>query len=206
KNLGYYFYDKSIDSAYYYDNKAEKLYRALDDYFNTAVVLLDIALLQLDEKDYTGSEITSISGLFLLDKLKETNEVIRYKSYFYNNLGILFKELTQYEQSIDYNLKAINFKRRLKGNNQYLIDDQINNLANVYKSSKNYDLAITYYNEIFENKTLMSERPDFYAVVLDNYAHTRFLSENYDDLPELFLKALKICDSLGDSYKTIVIN
>src|SRR5690606_30191307 len=167
KNLGYYFYDKSIDSAYYYDNKAEKLYRALNDYFNTAVVLLDIALLQQDENDYTGSEITSITGLFLLDKLDESNEVIRYKSYFYNNLGILFKELSQFEESIKYNLRAIDFKKRLKGNNQYLIDDQINNLANVYKSSKDYDMAIKYYNEIFKNKTLRYERPDFYAVVLD---------------------------------------
>lgn len=206
KNLGYYFYDKSIDSAYYYNNKAEKLYRALDDYFNTAVVLLDIALLQEDENDYTGSEITSIAGLYLLDKLDETNEVIKYKSYFYNNLGILFKELSQYEESINYNLKAIDFKKRLKGNNKYLIDDQINNLANVYKSSKDYDMAIEYYNVIFKNKNLMSERPDFYALVLDNYAHTKFLSENYEDLPGLFLKALSICDSIGDSYKTIVIN
>src|SRR5690606_6707024 len=130
-----------------------------------AVVLLDIALLQQDEKDFTGSEITSIRGLFLLDKLAESNEVIRYKSYFYNNLGILFKELAQFEESIKYNFVAIDLKKRLKGNNQYLIDDQINNLANVYKSSKDYDMAIKYYNEIFENKTLMSERPNFYAVV-----------------------------------------
>jgi two-component system NarL family sensor kinase len=206
KNLGYYFFDKSLDSAYYYDNKAEKLYRALHDHFNTAVVLLDIALLQQDEKDYTGSEITCISGLFLLDKLEETNEVVRYKSYFYNNLGILFKELGQYEESIKYNLRAIELKKRLKGNNKYLIDDQINNLANVYKSSKEYDLAIKYYNELLENKNLRNERPDFYAVVLDNYAHTRFLSENYEQLPDLFLEALRICDSIGDSYKTIVIN
>lgn len=206
KNLGYYYFDRTIDSAYYYNNKAEKLYRSLNDYFNTAVVLLDIALLQQDEKDYTGSEITSIQGISLLDKLEETNEVIRYKSYFYNNLGILYKELSQFEESIRYNLEAIDLKRRLKGNNVILIDNQKNNLANVYKSSKNYDLAIKYYNEIFENKNLRNERPGFYAMALDNYAHTRFLSKNYERLPELFLEALRICDSIGDTYKTIVIH
>lgn len=206
KNLGYYFYDKFIDSAYFYNSKAEDLYRALDDNFNTAVVLLDIALLQQEEKDYTGSEITSITGISLLDQLDESNEVIRYKSYFYNNLGILFKELSQYDESIKYNLKAIDLKKRLKGNNTLLIDNQKNNLANVYKSSEDYELAIKYYNEIFENKNLIAERPDFYAVVLDNYAHTLFLSKNYEQLPGLFLKALRICDSIGDSYKTIVIN
>lgn len=206
KNLGYYFYDKSIDSAYHYNYKAEKLFRALNDHFNTAVVLLDIALLQQDDKDYTGSEITSIKGISLLDQLDETNEVIRYKSYFYNNLGILFKQLSQFDESIKYNLKAIDLKKRLKGNNDYLIDDQINNLANVYKNSKNYNLAIKYYNDILENKNLIKERPGFYATVLDNYGHTLFLSENHKNLPNLFLRALKICDSLGDSYSSIVIN
>ena len=206
KNLGYYYYDYSIDSAYYYNNKAEKLFRALDDNFNTAVVLLDIAMLQKSEKDYTGSEITSITAISLLDELNDTDAVLRYKSYLYNNLSLLFKELEQYEESIDYNLKAIDIKKRLKGNNEELIDNQKNNLANVYKNTKDYDLAIKYYTEILSNKNLKSERPAFYAVVLDNYANTLFLSEKYDQLPGLFLEALKICDSLGDSYKTIVIN
>ncbi|WP_157831528.1 ATP-binding protein [Confluentibacter flavum] len=206
KNLGYYYFDISVDSAYYYNNKAEKLYRNLKDNFTTALVLLDIALLQKNDKDYTGSEITSITGISLLDQLDESDEVIMYKSYFYNNLGILFKELSQFDESIKYNLKAIDLKKRLKGNNTMLIDNQKNNLANVYKNSKDYDLAIKYYNEIFENKNLMAERPDFYAIVLDNYAHTLFLSQNYEQLPGLFLKALRICDSIGDSYKTIVIN
>ncbi|WP_111308609.1 tetratricopeptide repeat-containing sensor histidine kinase [Confluentibacter sediminis] len=206
KNLGYYYYDISIDSAYYYNNKAEKLYTNLKDNYATALVLLDIALLQRNDKDYAGSEITSITGISLLDQLDESDEVVRYKSYFYNNLGIIFKELSQFDESIKYNLKAIQLKKQLKGNNDVLIDNQINNLANVYKSSKNYDLAIKYYNEIFENKKLIAERPGFYAVVLDNYAHTRFLSKNYEQLPGLFLKALKICDSIQDSYKTIVIN
>ncbi len=206
KNLGYYFYDKSIDSAYYYDIKAEKLYRALKDNFNTALVLLDIAFLQQDEKDYIGSEITSIAALSLLDQLDESEEIIRYKSYFYNTLGLIFKELSQFDESIKYNFKALDLLKRLKGNNDILIDGQINNLANVYKSSKDYDMAIKYYNQIFENKNFRTEKPGLYAVVLDNYAHTLFLSEKYEQLPDLFLKALKICDSIGDSYKTIVIN
>ncbi|MEJ2112445.1 MAG: sensor histidine kinase [Flavobacteriaceae bacterium] len=206
KNLGYYYFNRSIDSAYYYDNKAEKLYRELNDNFNTAVVLLDIAIMQRFEKDYTGSELTSTNGLSLLDQLKETNEVKRYKSYFYNELGLIFMELNQFEESIEYNLKAIEIKKELKGENRATINNQKNNLANVYKFSGEYDLAIDYYNQILSNKNLINERPDFYALVLNNYAHTLFLSGDYNQLPDLYLRALKICDSIEDVYNSIVVN
>ncbi|WP_298237726.1 sensor histidine kinase [uncultured Algibacter sp.] len=206
KNLGYYYYDKSIDSAYYYNNNAEKLYRGLKDNYNRAVVLLDIALLQKNDKDYTGSELTSINGLTLLDKLYESENVKRYKSYFYNNLAILFKELSQFDESIDYNLKALNLLSQLQGENNALIDGQKNNLANVYNSSEQYTLANDYYLQILENKNLINERPGFYALVLDNYAYNLFLSNKNSQLPNLFLKALKICESIGDDYKSIVIN
>ncbi|MBU3822011.1 sensor histidine kinase [Flavobacteriaceae bacterium XHP0103] len=207
KDLGYYYFDVLVDSAYYYNNKAEKLYSSLNNNFYTAVVLLDIAMLQRTEEDFAGSEITTITAISLLDELDhQTDSVLRYKSYLYSNLGVVFKELEQYDEAIKYNFKAIELKKRLRGNNEVLIDNQINNLANVYKNTKDYDLAIKYYNEILDKNNIKKERPDFYAMVLDNYANTLFLSKDFSQLPGLFLEALHICDSLGDSYKTIVIN
>src|SRR5690606_27826770 len=85
KTLGYYYFDKSVDSAYYYNSKAEKLFRSLKDDFNTAVVLYDIALLQRSDKDYTGSELTCVNGLSLLDQLQSSNEVIKYRAYCYRS-------------------------------------------------------------------------------------------------------------------------
>ncbi|MDU8885077.1 histidine kinase [Yeosuana sp. MJ-SS3] len=206
KNLGYYYFEKLVDSAYYYDNQALKLYSNRQDKLNTAIVLLDIALLQKNNKDYTGSELISVRALTLLDQLRETDQVKRYKSYFYNNLAILYKELQQFDESIKYNLLALDLNKQLKGDNSRIIEGQKNNLANVYKNSEQYDLAIDYYLQIMANQKLINEHPDFYALVLDNYAHTLYLSNDYSELPNLFLKALKICDSIGDNYKSIVIN
>ncbi len=206
KNLGYYYYDISVDSAYYYDNKAEKLFRGLNDKFNTAVVLLDISILQRIDKDYTGSELTSINALSLLDQLDETEEVKTYKSYIYNNLGIVFKELFQWEESIKYNNKALDIKKSLKGTNTATIDSQKNNLANVYKNSKNYSLALEYYSELLSRKNLINDRPDFYAMVLDNYAHTLYLSKNLERLPGLYLKALSVSDTIDDIYNNVILN
>ncbi|GGK21730.1 hypothetical protein GCM10007962_14880 [Yeosuana aromativorans] len=206
-NLGdYYNFYRKTDSTYYYYHKSEKLYKALKDDYHTAIVLLNIAVLQKNEKDFIGSEVTSIDAISLLEPMEETNDVIKYKSFIYNNLGLVFDQLQQYEESIIYNKKAIELKRRLRGNNKATIDNSLNNLALAYKNSGQYDLAIQYYNEILENNNLKNQRPDFYALVLDNYANALYLSNNLDQLPKLYLKALKICDSIGASYNSIIIN
>ncbi|MFL1011026.1 tetratricopeptide repeat-containing sensor histidine kinase [Flavisericum labens] len=205
KNLGYYYYEKNNDSAYYYDDKAEKLFNRLNDKLNRAIVLYDIALLQKDEKDLTGSELTSVNALSILNQLNETNNVIKYQSYFYGNLAHVFKMLEQFDESIKYHKKAIE-KISVLPNNGVLLDTYKNNLALAYKDAGQYKLAINYYNEILGNKNLIEQRPLSYAITLDNYAHALFLSNNYEELPNLFFKALKICDSLNNDANTIIIN
>ena len=78
------------DSAYYHYHKAEKIYKSLGNDFQTAVTLYWIAVIQRNEKNYMGSEIISIEAISLLENQKESNQVNKYKSYIYNNLGIVF--------------------------------------------------------------------------------------------------------------------
>ncbi|WP_169815717.1 tetratricopeptide repeat-containing sensor histidine kinase [Pseudotamlana agarivorans] len=207
KNLGYYYFDREVDSAHFYNHRAEKLFKQLNDYFNTATVLLDIALLQRSAKDFTGSELTSIEGIMLLNKIKNpTKEVIRKKSFFYNNLGVVFNGLEQYDKSIEYQNKSIELKLKLKGNNKAAIDFSKNNLGNVLKNAGQYDLALKTLGEVLEDESLESESPDFYAMVLDNYAHTLYLSNNKEALPGLYHKALKASRVNGvDAYNSIII-
>ena len=54
------------------------LYVILKDNFNTAKSLLQIAIIQKNEKDFIGSEVTSIEAISLLESLKEDNEIIKY--------------------------------------------------------------------------------------------------------------------------------
>jgi two-component system NarL family sensor kinase len=194
------------DSAYTYYHKAEKLYQSLGDKYRIALTLYGIAVIQKNEKDFTGSEVTSIEALSLLDQLEESNDVRRYKAYIYNNLGLVFGQLEQFDESISYYLKAIELKEKLEGDNNLTINSSKNNLALSYKNAGNYDLALKYYNELRSDKLLFNARPDIYAVVLDNYAHTLYLSEDFKQLPNLYLKALRICDSIDAQYNSIIIN
>ncbi|NCP50661.1 MAG: tetratricopeptide repeat protein [Flavobacteriales bacterium] len=141
--------------------------------------------------------------------LESTNEVKEIKSFIFNNLGLVFGQMEQFEESVLYFNKALDLKKDLPGDNKLSIYRTINNLALSYNNSGDHEVAIKNYNIILDDKKTISERPDFYALVLDNYANTLFLSKNYERLPDLYLKALKICDSLGDNsakYNSIVIN
>lgn len=193
------------DSAYYYYHSAEKIYTSLGSDFKLAKTIYGIAVILKNEKDFIGSEVACFEAISLLDPLYETKSVIEIKSYIYNNLGIVFKELDEFEQSIEYNKKALALKNRL--NIKSSIDISKNNLANTYKKNTKYNLALTYYREILENKNLVNERPEFYALVLGNYAHTLYLSKNLKNLPTLYHKALKVSDSVSlNGYNSIIIN
>lgn len=195
------------DSAYYHYDRAEKYYRLIGDKFGVAATLYGIASIQSNEKDYTASEVSSVEAIDLLEQLGESYETQELKSFIYNNLGIVFNELEQYEESIKYHKKSLELKRSLKGIDKSKIDNSLNNIGYVYKNMGQFDLALNFYNEILKNSNLINERPDFYALVLDNYAHTLYLSNQKEQLPDLYFKALKITDSVNpNGYNSIIIN
>ncbi|AJR02603.1 tetratricopeptide repeat-containing sensor histidine kinase [Siansivirga zeaxanthinifaciens] len=208
QKLGDYFYNIQLtDSAYFYYHNSEKIYRSLNDDFNTATLLLYIAIIQKNEKDYTGSEITSTEGIKFLEGLKKTDAVVKKKAYLFNNLGNIFDQLEQYEESIKYHKKALELKKTLDGNNKLSIDVSTNNLALAYKNSGNYQLALSHYKQLLADSNLKTDHPNMYALVLDNYAHTMYLSGNSEQLPDLYLEALNVSNSVENKgYNSIIIN
>lgn len=201
-----YRYSLISDSAYFYYNKAEKVFKRNNSKYELAITYYGIAVIQKDEKDYTGSEVTSIEALTLFEDLNESNNVNKYKAFIYNNLGIVFNELGEFEESVEYYNKALKLKENLKGDFEKSIGLTKNNLAYAYKNHGDYDVALKKYREILSNKKLINNHPDIYVLALGNYANTLYQSKQTKQLPELYLKALRICDSINDSYNSIIIH
>ncbi len=203
----YSFFPKiETDSVYYHYSISEKTHKALGNNLKRAIILRKIAILQKNEKDFTGSEVTSAKALLILDKLEQTNEVKKHKSFTYNNLGMLFDELKQYEESTKYYNLSLELKKELKVIDRMAYNETLNNLGNTFRNSGQYEKAIENYLKILKNKNLIKERPSFYALVLDNYAHALYLSRDHKHLPKLYLRALKICDSVEAQYRSIIIH
>lgn len=181
------------DSAFLNYYKSEKLYLIKNDLYNVARTRLNKANLQYAESDLLGSEKSVFNALRVL-KYQKANDLL-YE--LYNLLGILYNDLEEYDKSIDYHTKALANATDDKIPSVYQSRaTSLNNIGYVYQNLKNYQKAQEYYQEGLRQKNLKYDKPSLYAMLLDNLAYSRFRLREDDELPGLFLKSLKLRDSL----------
>ena len=202
KNLGWYYYQIDDDNTTSYRHLIEAY-----DYFNKknnltqkAEILYSIATIQDLEKDYLGSEQNAIEALKLFNKIQ--NESLNSDKYrVLILLGTVSYKLENYDKSIDYHNQALNLTRKINNSHNLYLEAQ-NNLALPYRAKKDYIKALRIYEELISDATLKKDDVAFYALILSNYAFTKFLGGNYNytELEIKFKEALKISDSIDDSY------
>ncbi len=146
--------------------------------------------------------MSTIEAISILEPLKSND----FLASLYNNLGIIYNELGDYDEAINYHKKALEIKKKFKNRNLESENNSINNIAVVYKDAKQYDMALKNFDQILENKNLKQDNPSLFALVLDNYAHTKFLLNEKEDVLNLYHEALKICDSVNDDYRAIQLS
>lgn len=198
-DAGDYFRSKNInDSAYYYYNNAQKIFNAIDNDFSSARLLLNMAIVQKNIKHYTGSEITTTQAISLLKPLQ------KHKHLFsaYNNLGIIFNELEEYDRSIFYHQKALEHLE--KTDNTELIPLTLNNIGVVYDNKGQYELAIEIYKKATNRDSLYMEDPGLYAMLIDNWAYSRFHLGDTTGVLHQFKTALEIRKRLNINPGIIV--
>ena len=193
-DLGNFFRNNSIkDSAYYSYVKAQKIFEALTNDEYAGEMLLNMAIIQTDYKDYTGSEVTTIKALTLLKPIKKNESIYRC----YNNLGIIFNELGEYEQALFYHNRAMEYLSLIEKENN-LKENTLNNIGVVYQNKGDLIKAIEYFQLSLENDSLNIQLPRTYARSIDNLASCKLRLIDTLGLKELFLKAYKIRDSIQD--------
>lgn len=187
----YHGYNKE-DSAYYYYNNAQKIYQNLGDEYNSARLLLNMAIIQKNIKDYTGSEVSTTNSITLLKPLKK----YRHLYAAYNNLGIIFGKLEQYDKALEYFDTAVRYLE--KSGEENLYPSVWNNIGVVYRDSKRYRGALNYFEKaLYFNSNIKETDPKLYAMILDNRAHAKLRLKDTTGIYEEFLKALEIRKGLG---------
>ena len=178
-----------IDSAYYYFNKAEKLFIIKNDSLYIADNYLSKAYSQLQINDFTGCENSSIKALTYL----KNNNSYKEKYDAYNFLGITSSELKDFDSALSYQTKAlelVNNNKLLK--TAYNSSKSKNNIGYVYLKKNEFIKAIKYFKEGLKENNLMVENPGLYAMLTDNYAYSKFKLNDFSELPSLFFVSLKI--------------
>lgn len=190
--LGDYYGAQAVsDSAFMYYSKAEKMYG--HDNYNLARTRLNKSLLQYNEGDFSGSEITVFSALRAI-KGEKASDVL-YDSY--NYLGALYNEREEYDRAVEFHTKALaNIDNEVLPSVFQSKAASLNNLGYVYQNMDKHKEAKVYFQEGLEQKNLLTDKPSLYAMILDNLAYSKFKLNESEGLSELFYQSLKLRDSL----------
>lgn len=175
------------DSAFYYFIKAEKIFYKLKDNKSLSINFMNKANVQINENDFSGSEQSSFLALAFMDK-KDVKSLYN----LYNFIGSTSDELGNYDNSIIYYKKALELSKDKELEKYNLTSSCYNNLGFVYQNLDNHEMAINYFKKGLDEKELINYNPSLYSKLIDNYAYSKFKIKDYNELPNLFYKALKI--------------
>jgi signal transduction histidine kinase len=181
-NLGdFYLTSNRSDKAYFAYNEAQFLYNKKNDLGNYTQMLYNLALIQSQAKDFTGSEVNLIKVTEINQKIK--NFKLLHRSY--NLLGITNYNLRNFDISLKYFNNALQALGKVEDSDLYMAAT-FNNIGNVYEKQKNYKFAIKNYRKTLSTKSLYDRDPYLYAMALDNLAYNRLESgETQNVLPEM---------------------
>ena len=162
------------DSAYYYYQKAEKLYRLLKNDELIGKMLFNKAYLLFFEGNYLESEIMVSNSLQLLKNSKDKQLIFSC----YNLIGTNFEKLEEYKESLKYYLLAkellkvfLQNKNDLDQRNNYKIALAVN-IANIYEKQLEYTKAEKELESIL-TPDLKDKWPTNYATVIGNLGYVK---------------------------------
>ncbi len=194
-DLGSFYRVKIPDSSYSYYAKAQKLYNCIGNQKFSGRMLYNMAVVQSDIRDYTGSEVNTIKALEILKPLKDNLRIY----WCYNLLGINSKYLKSHNRGFKYYSKALEYALKLENSEQerYGI---LNNFGSLFLGKKDYVKAISYFNQVVNSEAYKKHKPDTYAKSLNQLAYCKLKLGQNDNLLDLFLEAEKILDSVQEFH------
>ncbi len=163
-------YDRAIslrergeaDSAFVYFNKAKEVFLQRKDSLGVATCLASMGVIATNSGDYFGGQEISLSALSYFNKLNP--EHFGYLRYNLGNLGVAAENLKNYDDAIRFYEQTLNYAPDSLAT--IIIK---NNIANVYRDSGKYKIAIQLYNEILKQGLSGAQ----YARVISNLAAAR---------------------------------
>ncbi|WP_169051701.1 tetratricopeptide repeat-containing sensor histidine kinase [Flavobacterium sp. H122] len=175
------------DSAFYYYYKAEKIQSETGLHYNSARMLLNMAIIQCNAKDYTGSEINTFKAIAKLKPLHKYQQLFKC----YNNLGIIYNEMGDYKKSLEVHFEAEKNLSKIN-NSDILLASCLNNIGVVLSNQNKYAKAISFFAKGLATDQLLKRDPQVYATLLDNITYCRLKTGNIKSSLPLFKKALGI--------------
>tara|TARA_R110000868_G_scaffold36471_10_gene129610 strand:+ start:3062 stop:4993 length:1932 start_codon:yes stop_codon:yes gene_type:complete len=186
-----YYYDEIAfipDSAFVNYNNSKNQFQLIKNDSWIGRNLLYMGLIQQNQSDFFGSKETITEALQYLNPKKDVSYIVSS----YSGLATNHRKLLNYEEAIKYYKDALT----ISSSNAEIKILQ-NNISTTLIDNKEYNEALNLLTEIIKD-SLLKERPNEYARVLDNLAYAEWLSgENANNVK--LLDALNIRIKNNDS-------
>lgn len=195
-DLGAFYQRISVpDSAYFMYSKAKQLYEAKKNPSLSARMLLNMATQQEVVKDYMGSESNTVLAI---QRLKPLNDY-KYLKECYNHLGIVAKDLGEYDKAIDYYNESLFYANKLDPDGIDFLRIN-NNIGVVYQSKKDFAKAINNFRTITTTDNQKVRNNKLYAIALNNLAFSKIKLKDTTGTKALIKESIRLKDSLGVHY------
>lgn len=174
-----------LSSAYIYFDKYYKQNLSKGNTLEAIQGLRYIASIENKLGSPYESEATIVEALKLTKRLNNKNEAIGARIGIYNHLGIIYRNLNDYEKALEYYDKVLELAQTQEQKNKVFL-----NKGNIYKDQKKYELALNAFNKVYDNIS-NSNNQLFIANSLDNVGYVQSKLNIPEALPNL-MKALEI--------------
>ncbi len=188
----------ATDSAFYYYNLAKNDFLNISDSLGVGNCLVNMGIIQTKKGDFFGGIESSLEANKFLKKQNDS-AYRRALSTNYNNIGLSFHFLKDFEKSSSYYIKTLKYIDSEE--DRYLC---YNNIGDLLISQGNFNSA-----KYYLKKAAATKDSNTLSKVINNLAKAKYLSnKNYNPLPE-FYQALNIRerrkDALGlnSSFETL---
>ena len=156
------FYDQKYDSAFYYYTKIKNSSDPAKDQDRIIYALDRSSYIQYLQGDYSSCETSATEALPLFQKTTD----LAYKLSIYNILGLNYRKLLDYDNSLFYYTKALKSTE-----DPALKTPLLNNIAVVYLNKKKYSEALKILIPLSKN-TETQKNKENYSNILDNIGNT----------------------------------
>jgi len=186
--------DYNYPKALNYATKSYKLAESIN-YENGRVTALTH---QSYANDYMGRYAIAQQQNFELLAIFQQYNDSDHISTCYNNIGIIHYYLNNYQESIDFTQKALDYY--LYHNQKIDIATCYNNIANAYSDMGNNDTAIVFYNKAL---VLYEELDDIdgMSLINGNVGEVYAVQGKYDEAYTSFIKSLQLAEKINDKWQ-----
>ncbi|WP_445385195.1 tetratricopeptide repeat-containing sensor histidine kinase [Robiginitalea sp. IMCC44478] len=192
-DLGIFMEDRNLrDSAFYYFAESRDYFQAFGDLYGSGRMHLAMAKQQNWAKDHIGAETSALAGVRDFEKIQDTINLF----YSFNELGIIAKDMGDYEQALDYYDRAENYLGKLKdpGIKRNIL---ANNRGNVYRDIGDYRNAQKYYESSLTDGLVKEKNQDSYARTLTNLGKVLFEQGDMENALTRYTEALELRKQQG---------